>query len=242
MNLAINPKMGKYMVELQNVAKQYEMGETTVRALRGLDLSINDGEFMAIVGPSGSGKSTLMHIVGALDIPDQGRVLLDGKDISDYDENELADLRGNKVGFVFQTFNLIHTLSSLDNVALPLTFHGIGKSEREERAVELLEMVGLGDRLTHKPAELSGGEQQRVSIARALVNEPDILLADEPTGNLDSETGENIMELIKGLNRDHGTTIVVVTHNPRDAGYADRIVNMIDGKIKDGQPENEGGR
>ncbi|MBS3735618.1 MAG: ABC transporter ATP-binding protein [Candidatus Bipolaricaulota bacterium] len=227
------------MVELQNVAKKYIMGETTVRALRGLDLKINNGEFVGIVGPSGSGKSTLMHIIGALDIPDQGRVLLDGKDISDYDENELAELRGNKVGFVFQTFNLIHTLSSLDNVALPLTFQGIGKSEREERAAELLEMVGLSDRLTHKPAELSGGEQQRVSIARALINDPDILLADEPTGNLDSETGKDIMELIKGLNRNRGTTIVVVTHNPRDAEYAVRIVNMIDGKIKNGK-ENEG--
>lgn len=231
--------MKEPMVELQNVAKKYIMGETTVRALRGLDLKINNGEFVGIVGPSGSGKSTLMHIIGALDIPDQGRVLLDGKDISDYDENELAELRGNKVGFVFQTFNLIHTLSSLDNVALPLTFQGIGKSEREERAAELLEMVGLSDRLTHKPAELSGGEQQRVSIARALINDPDILLADEPTGNLDSETGKDIMELIKGLNRNRGTTIVVVTHNPRDAEYAVRIVNMIDGKIKNGK-ENEG--
>lgn len=229
------------MVELQNVAKQYIMGETTVRALRGLDLNINSGEFVGIVGPSGSGKSTLMHIIGALDVPDQGRVLLDGRDISEYDENELAELRGNKVGFVFQTFNLIHTLNSLENVALPLTFHGVERARREERAAELLDMVGLGDRLEHKPAELSGGEQQRVSIARALINDPDILLADEPTGNLDSETGKDIMELIKGLNRDRGTTIVVVTHNPRDAEYADRIVNMIDGKIRDGQPKTGGG-
>lgn len=229
------------MVELQNVAKQYQMGETKVRALRGLDLNITKEEFVAIVGPSGSGKSTLMHIIGALDIPDEGRVLLDGTDISEYDENELANLRGNKVGFVFQTFNLIHTLSSLENVALPLTFHGISKSEREERAAELLDMVGLGDRLGHKPAELSGGEQQRVSIARALVNDPDILLADEPTGNLDSDTGEDIMELIKGLNRDKGMTIVVVTHNPRDAEYADRIVNMIDGNIRNGDGKDGGG-
>ncbi len=229
------------MVELQNVAKQYTMGETEVRALRGLDLNITKEEFVAIVGPSGSGKSTLMHIIGALDIPDEGRVLLDGTDISEYDENELANLRGNKVGFVFQTFNLIHTLSSLENVALPLTFHGISKSDREDKAAELLDMVGLGDRLGHKPAELSGGEQQRVSIARALVNDPDILLADEPTGNLDSDTGEDIMELIEGLNRDKGMTIVVVTHNPRDAEYADRIVNMIDGNIKNGEPEGNNG-
>lgn len=229
------------MVELQNVAKQYTMGETEVRALRGLDLNITKEEFVAIVGPSGSGKSTLMHIIGALDIPDEGRILLDGTDISKYDENELANLRGNKVGFVFQTFNLIHTLSSLENVALPLTFHGISKSDREDKAAELLEMVGLGDRLGHKPAELSGGEQQRVSIARALVNDPDILLADEPTGNLDSDTGEDIMKLIEGLNRDKGMTIVVVTHNPRDAEYADRIVNMIDGKIRNGNGEDGGG-
>ncbi|MBS3737017.1 ABC transporter ATP-binding protein [Candidatus Bipolaricaulota bacterium] len=229
------------MVELQNVAKKYTMGETEVRALRGLDLNITKEEFVAIVGPSGSGKSTLMHIIGALDIPDEGRVLLDGTDISEYDENELANLRGNKVGFVFQTFNLIHTLSSLENVALPLTFHGISKSDREDRAAELLEMVGLGDRMDHKPAELSGGEQQRVSIARALVNDPDILLADEPTGNLDSDTGKDIMELIEGLNRDKGMTIVLVTHNPRDAEYADRIVNMIDGKISNGEHDNGGG-
>jgi putative ABC transport system ATP-binding protein len=233
--------MGEIMVELQNVAKQYTMGETEVRALRGLDLNITKEEFVAIVGPSGSGKSTLMHIIGALDIPDEGRVLLDGTDISKYDENELANLRGNKVGFVFQTFNLIHTLSSLENVALPLTFHGISKSDREDKAAELLDMVGLGDRLGHKPAELSGGEQQRVSIARALVNDPDILLADEPTGNLDSDTGEDIMELIEGLNKDKGMTIVVVTHNPSDAEYADRIVNMIDGKIRNGNGEDGGG-
>lgn len=229
------------MVELQNVAKQYTMGETEVQALRGLDLNITKEEFVAIVGPSGSGKSTLMHIIGALDIPDEGRVLLDGTDISKYDENELANLRGNKVGFVFQTFNLIHTLSSLENVALPLTFHGISKSDREDKAAELLDMVGLGDRLGHKPAELSGGEQQRVSIARALVNDPDILLADEPTGNLDSDTGEDIMELIEGLNQDKGMTIVVVTHNPHDAEYADRIVNMIDGQIRNGNGEDGGG-
>ncbi len=229
------------MVELKNVAKTYMMGETEVQALRGLDLKVSPGEFVAIVGPSGSGKSTLMHIIGALDIPDQGEVMLDERDISDYEENELAELRGNKVGFVFQTFNLIHTLSSLENVALPLTFQGVHREEREERAAELLEMVGLGDRLRHKPAELSGGEQQRVSIARALVNDPEILLADEPTGNLDSKTGEEIMELIEGLNRERGMTIVVVTHNPRDAEYAERTVNMFDGRIDDGREEIEGG-
>lgn len=232
--------MGDAMIELTNVKKGYLMGETEVQALRGLDLKIESGEFVAIVGPSGSGKSTLMHIIGALDVPDRGEVLLDGRDISRYGESELAELRGKKVGFVFQTFNLIHTLSSLENVALPLTFQGVGKEEREERAADLLEMVGLGERLKHRPAELSGGEQQRVSIARALVNEPEMLLADEPTGNLDSDTGEDIMELLTSLNRDKGMTVVVVTHNPRDAGYADRTVNMIDGMIRNGR-ESDGG-
>ncbi len=232
--------MGDAMIELTNVKKGYLMGETEVQALRGLDLKIESGEFVAIVGPSGSGKSTLMHIIGALDVPDRGEVLLDGRDISRYGESELAELRGKKVGFVFQTFNLIHTLSSLENVALPLTFQGVGKEEREERAADLLEMVGLGERLKHRPAELSGGEQQRVSIARALVNEPEMLLADEPTGNLDSDTGEAIMELLTSLNRDKGMTVVVVTHNPRDAGYADRTVNMIDGMIRNGR-ESDGG-
>jgi len=232
--------VGDAMIELTNVKKGYLMGETEVQALRGLDLKIESGEFVAIVGPSGSGKSTLMHIIGALDVPDRGEVLLDGRDISRYGESELAELRGKKVGFVFQTFNLIHTLSSLENVALPLTFQGVGKEEREERAADLLEMVGLGERLKHRPAELSGGEQQRVSIARALVNEPEMLLADEPTGNLDSDTGEDIMELLTSLNRDKGMTVVVVTHNPRDAGYADRTVNMIDGMIRNGR-ESDGG-
>ncbi len=228
------------MIELTDVGKKYMMGETEVQALRELDLRIKAREFVAIVGPSGSGKSTLMHLIGALDVPDRGEVLLDGKDISKYQENELARLRGRKVGFVFQTFNLIHTLSSLENVALPLTFQGVERDEREERAADLLTMVGLGDRLGHKPAELSGGEQQRVSIARALVNDPEMLLADEPTGNLDSKTGEDIMNLIEGLNRDRGMTVVVVTHNERDAGYADRTINIIDGKIRNGQ-QGEGG-
>ena len=232
--------MDKPMIELIDVGKKYMMGETEVQALRELDLRIKAIEFVAIVGPSGSGKSTLMHLIGALDVPDQGEVLLDGKDISRYQENELAQLRGRKVGFVFQTFNLIHTLSSLENVALPLTFQGVERDEREERAADLLEMVGLGDRLGHKPAELSGGEQQRVSIARALVNDPEMLLADEPTGNLDSKTGEDIMDLIEGLNRNRGMTVVVVTHNKRDAGYADRTINIIDGKIRNGQ-QGKGG-
>ena len=219
------------MVELVDVERKYVMGETEVRALRGLSLKIDEGEFVAVVGPSGSGKSTLMHLIGALDVPDEGRVLLDGKDISEYTESELAGIRGEKVGFVFQTFNLIPTLNSLENVALPLTFQGVPREERNERAADLLDMVGLGDRTGHKPAELSGGEQQRVAIARALINDPEILLADEPTGNLDSETGDEVMKLLERLNRDRGMTVVIVTHNPKDAAHADRTINMIDGTL-----------
>ena len=228
------------MVELKNVVRKYVMGETEVKALRGLSLEIKEGEFVAVVGPSGSGKSTLMHLVGALDVPDEGEVMLNGRDISEYEESELAEIRGEKVGFVFQTFNLIPTLNSLDNVALPLTFQGIPREEREERARNLLDMVGLGGRTSHKPAELSGGEQQRVAIARALVNDPEILLADEPTGNLDSETGREVMELLEGLNKDRGMTVVIVTHNPKDAAYAERTINMIDGMLdKEGSGGNE---
>jgi putative ABC transport system ATP-binding protein len=224
------------MVELVDVERKYVMGETEVRALRGLSLKIDEGEFVAVVGPSGSGKSTLMHLIGALDVPDEGRVLLDGKDISEYTESELAGIRGEKVGFVFQTFNLIPTLNSLENVALPLTFQGVPRDERNERAADLLDMVGLGDRMGHKPAELSGGEQQRVAIARALINDPEILLADEPTGNLDSETGEEVMKLLERLNRDRGMTVVIVTHNPKDAAHADRTINMIDGTLDKNGP------
>lgn len=224
------------MVELVDVERKYVMGETEVRALRGLSLKIDEGEFVAVVGPSGSGKSTLMHLIGALDVPDEGRVLLDGKDISEYTESELAGIRGEKVGFVFQTFNLIPTLNSLENVALPLTFQGVPRDERNERAADLLDMVGLGDRTGHKPAELSGGEQQRVAIARALINDPEILLADEPTGNLDSETGEEVMKLLERLNRDRGMTVVIVTHNPKDAAHADRTINMIDGTLDKNGP------
>jgi len=229
------------MVELKDVAKQYQMGETEVQALRGLDLSVSPGEFVAIVGPSGSGKSTLMHIIGALDIPDQGQVVLDERDISDYEENELAELRGNKVGFVFQTFNLIHTLSSLDNVALPLTFQGVRREEREDRAAELLEMVGLGDRLRHKPAELSGGEQQRVSIARALVNDPEILLADEPTGNLDPGLSAELMETFLQLNR-AGVTVLIASHDlALIKRLGQRVLVLDNGQIIDDLPRRERG-
>ncbi len=232
--------MNTTMIQLADVEKTYLMGETEVKALRGLDLSIEEGDFVAIVGPSGSGKSTLMHIIGALDVPDKGKVLMDGNDISDYSENELAKLRGEQAGFVFQTFNLIHTLNSLENVSLPLTFQGVPRGKREEKARKLLTAVGLGGRVGHKPAELSGGEQQRVAIARALINDPNLLLADEPTGNLDTETGKEIMDLLKDLNETRGMTVVIVTHNPNDASYAHKTVHIVDGQIRDAKTARGG--
>ena len=226
------------MIELDNVSRNYETGSTVVRALRGLSLEIEDGEFVAVVGPSGSGKSTLMNVIGALDVPDEGKVSLDGIELRDQSESELADVRGKKVGFVFQTFNIIPTLTALENVELPMIFQKTTRKEREELAKDLLKQVGLEERASHYPSELSGGERQRVAIARALVNDPEIILADEPTGNLDSKTGAQIMEMLKKLNEEQGVTIILVTHNPRDAGYANRRVHMIDGQIKD-KPEEE---
>lgn len=228
------------MIQLDNVVKKYKMGETEVRALRRLELEVDRGEYVAVLGPSGSGKSTLMNIIGALDVPDEGDVVIDGENISGYDENRLARLRGERLGFVFQTYNLIQTLTALENVALPLIFQGKSGTERAETGKELLERVGLEDRLGHNPAELSGGEQQRVAIARALATDPDILLADEPTGNLDTETGEKIMNLLRGLNENQGMTIVMVTHSPADADYADRNINIIDGRITEKDAIKEG--
>ncbi len=222
------------MIKLENVARVYQMGKTLVPALRGLNLEIADGEFVAIMGPSGSGKSTLMHLIGALDAPTQGRILLNGVDIAQQNSNQLAELRGKKVGFVFQTFNLVPTLSALKNVELPMIFQRVPRRERYERARRLLEQVGLGDRLHHKPAELSGGECQRVAIARALANDPQILLADEPTGNLDAESGEQIMKILKQLNEEKKMTIIVVTHNPEVARYAHRVIRMRYGQIEQG--------
>jgi putative ABC transport system ATP-binding protein len=220
------------MIKLENVARVYHMGKTLVPALRGLTLEIADGEFVAIMGPSGSGKSTLMHLIGALDAPNQGHILLNGIDIAQQNGDQLAELRGKKIGFVFQTFNLVPTLSALKNVELPMIFQKVPRRERRERARRLLEQVGLGDRLHHKPSELSGGECQRVAIARALANDPDILLADEPTGNLDAESGEQIMQILKKLNEERKMTIIVVTHNPDVARYAHRIIRMRYGQIE----------
>lgn len=227
------------MIKLTDVVRTYPMGKTKVQALRGLDLEIREGELVAIMGPSGSGKSTLMHLIGGLDLPDEGSVLLGELDISQQNGNHLAELRGKRVGFVFQTFNLITTLSALENVELPMIFQQVPRKERRKRAQELLGQVGLGERIHHKPTELSGGEQQRVAIARALVNDPQILLADEPTGNLDSESGDEIMQLLKELNEEKGMTVIVVTHDPEIARYAHRIVRIRDGQIQ--EPSDERG-
>ncbi|MFB6241248.1 MAG: ABC transporter ATP-binding protein [Candidatus Nanosalina sp.] len=217
------------LITLSEVVKKYQLGETEVNALRGSNVSIEEGEFVAVMGPSGSGKSTLMNMIGALDTPTSGEVNIDGEEIEDMTEDQLALLRSKKIGFVFQEFNLINSMNAMQNVALPMIFRGTPKKQRIERASELLERVGLGDRKKFNPSELSGGQRQRVSIARALANDPDIVLADEPTGNLDTETGESIMELLTELN-EKGKTIIMVTHDPNDAEYADRIIEIVDGK------------
>jgi putative ABC transport system ATP-binding protein len=218
------------IITLEDVKKIYEMGDTTVEAVADAEVGIQEGEFVAVMGPSGSGKSTLMNMIGALDKPSSGEVEIGEEKISGFTEDELAVLRSEKIGFVFQQFNLIPSMNATENVALPMLFRGIGKNERTRRAEELLDRVGLGDRKDFMPSELSGGQRQRVSIARSLANDPDIILADEPTGNLDTETGEKIMDLLTELN-DEGKTIVMVTHDENDAEYADRIINIVDGKV-----------
>lgn len=223
--------MNDTIIKLEDVWKTYQRGETEVNALSGLNLEVKKGEFLVVAGPSGSGKSTAMNMIGALDVPTKGKVYLDGTDISTLTESELAQIRGKKVGFIFQQFNLIQTLTAIENVTLPLVFQGVPKKERIQRGKEMLEEVGLGDRLHHKPSELSGGQQQRVATARALVNKPDLVLGDEPTGNLDSETGKAVMSLLKRLHEEENTTLVLVTHDPRITGYAEREVNLKDGKI-----------
>lgn len=218
------------LIRLDNVTKLYPMGETEVQALNGIDLTIMRGDFAAIVGPSGSGKSTLMHIIGLLDKPTTGSVYLEKKDVGKITENERAVIRNKKIGFVFQSFNLLSRTSALDNVSLPLLYAGVGKDERERRAKKALATVGLGDRLDHTSTQLSGGQQQRVAIARALVNNPSLILADEPTGNLDTKSGREIMNLLHTLNK-KGNTIVLVTHELDIAKGAKRIIEITDGKI-----------
>jgi putative ABC transport system ATP-binding protein len=221
------------IIELQKVEKTYIMGAVPVHALRGVSLKIKHGEFVAIMGPSGSGKSTLMNMVGSLDLPSKGSVFLDGQDISKFGESHLAQLRGKKIGFIFQQFNLVPSLSALENAELPLIFRHMPENERHARLMKLFAQVNMEDRIFHKPRELSGGEQQRVAIVRALAVDPEVVLADEPTGNLDSKTGAEVIDLLKQLNK-QGKTIIMVTHDPNIGNQAQRIVQIKDGLIQDG--------
>ncbi len=222
----------KTIIKLKDVWKTYVMGKVSLDVLKGINVDIYRGEFVAILGPSGSGKSTLMNQVGLLDVPSKGKITIDEVDISTLEESNLAQLRGKKIGFVFQQFNLIPALTALDNVILPTIFQGIGPEERDKRARELLTLVGLADRMTHRPNELSGGQQQRVAIARALVNNPEIILADEPTGNLDTKSGEQVMELLMELHHKEHKTIILVTHDVDKARNAERIIYLKDGEVE----------
>ncbi len=218
------------VIELKDIMKTYQMGDSIVHALDHVNLEISAGEFTSIMGPSGSGKSTLMNVIGCLDRPTSGQYFLDGKEIGGYDDDELARTRNQKIGFVFQNFNLLPRLSALVNVALPLVYAGVPETERLKRARETLAAVGLGDRVEHRPNEMSGGQRQRVAIARALINQPAIIMADEPTGNLDSKSSYEIMDIFRELN-EAGKTIVMVTHEPDIAERTKRIIHMVDGKI-----------
>jgi len=223
--------MKKTVIRLDNVWKIYRMGDTEVNALQGLNLEVKEGEFVALMGPSGSGKSTAVNMIGCLDVPSKGRILLDQHDISQLSESELAQIRGKKIGFIFQQFNLIQTLSALENVMLPMVFQNVPENLRVKRASELLKLVELGDRMHHRPSELSGGQQQRVAIARALSNNPEMIIADEPTGNLDSRTGNNVLDFLEKLHSRENKTIVMVTHDQNLARVAERTEFLKDGKI-----------
>lgn len=218
------------MIRLENVTKRYLMGDNVVKALDGIDININEGEMVAIVGPSGSGKSTLMNIIGCLDVVTDGLYELNKISIKDYDQDELADIRNQQIGFVFQQFNLLNNFTAIENVMMPMTYAKLPKQKREEKAEELLNLVGLGDRMDHKPTELSGGQQQRVSIARALANNPAIILADEPTGALDTTTGHEVLNQLKKLNQS-GKTVIIITHDLEVAKNTNRIITLRDGKV-----------
>jgi putative ABC transport system ATP-binding protein len=227
--------MAQEIIRIEGLTKYYRIGEEIIKALNGVDLSIAKNEYVALMGPSGSGKSTIMNIIGCLDTPTSGRYFLNGPDVAQLQDNQLAEIRNKEIGFVFQTFNLLPRYSALDNVALPLVYAGLSKEERMERAKQALKDVGLGERMTHKPNELSGGQRQRVAVARALVNKPSIILADEPTGNLDTKTSHEIMNLFDEIHR-AGNTIIIVTHEEDIAQMAHRIVRMRDGVVESDQP------
>jgi putative ABC transport system ATP-binding protein len=224
--------MTDWVIEAKDLTKVYKMGDVEVNALNGLSVQIARGETISIMGPSGSGKSTLMNIIGCLDRPTSGEYFLDGEKASTMKDDQLASIRNRKVGFVFQSFNLLNRASALSNVELPMRYAGVS-SGRKDRARKALEAVGLGDRIHHRPSELSGGQQQRVAIARALVNDPAIILADEPTGNLDSRSGEEIMHLLLNLNQERGTTLIIVTHDPKVAAQTQRSIHILDGKVEE---------
>lgn len=219
------------LINITNIKRDFVLGSEVINVLKGIDLKINKGEYVALMGPSGSGKSTLMNLLGCLDTPTSGTYILNGKDISDMHDDELAEIRNTEIGFVFQTFNLMPRTTALNNVALPMIYAGYSKSERNERAKEVLEQVNLGDRMDHQPNQLSGGQRQRVAIARALVNKPSIILADEPTGNLDSKTSNEIMKLFDDIHK-LGNTVILVTHEEDIAAYAHRIIRLRDGMIE----------
>ena len=220
------------MITMENITKSYEMGTQVVHALRGVDMKINEGEFVAIMGPSGSGKSTLMNIIGCLDIPNSGTYTIDGIDVSAMTDDEQAKIRNQRIGFVFQQFNLLPRTTAVKQVALPLMYAGYGRAERTARAQEALQAVGLGERMDHRPDELSGGQQQRVAIARALATNPSIILADEPTGNLDTQSGEEIMQIFQDLHKEKGITLIMITHDPEIGDQAERVIWIRDGMVQ----------
>ena len=228
-----------WVIEARNLVKTYKMGEFDVQALRGVSFKIKRGEVVSIMGPSGSGKSTMMNTLGCLDRPTSGEYILDGESVAQMDDDQLASVRNRKVGFVFQSFNLLARLTALGNVELPLRYSGVTEGRRE-RARFALEAVGLKDRMTHRPYELSGGQQQRVAVARAIVNDPAMIMADEPTGNLDSKVGKEIMNLLLNLNKDHGTTLIIVTHDAAIAAQTQRVIRLRDGELESSGEEKEG--